>query len=262
LLAVAHGSRDDRSVPVLERLIARVQRLLPAISVRLAYIDHRSPSLTRALAAHPDEPTVVLPLLLTAASHSKGDVAGAVRQADPSGRRLRQARPLTPHAGVIAALDQRLSEAGIGPDTAIVVASIGSADPDANADVIVDARRLWEWRGGVAPVEAGFASATRPRVAEVVDRLRVLGAARVAVASYSLAPGLLLDSAVAGLDVAAVTEPLADTAPIAAAVVERYREAIAGDIRMGCDTCVYRVSWPGRESRVGAPQNVHSHPDD
>ncbi|HEY2172477.1 MAG TPA: CbiX/SirB N-terminal domain-containing protein [Mycobacteriales bacterium] len=262
LLAVAHGSRDERAAPALDRLIERVRAGAPEVDVRLSYVDHTSPSVTRALEDLSTRPTVVVPLLLTAASHTKGDVAAAVRAARRPDRHLHQARPLAPHPGLLAALDRRLDEAGVDRRTAVVLAAVGSADPDANADVVADARRLWEWRRASAPVEAGFASATTPTVAEAVDRLRRLGYDEVAVAAYALAPGRLLDKATAGLDVATVTEELADTPEAAEVVLERYREAIAGDIRMGCDTCLYRVGWPGREDRQGAPQRVHPHPDD
>lgn len=251
LLAVAHGSRDDASVPVLEGLLARVRTLLPDVDVRLSYVDHRRPSVQSAVSAS-KRPTVVVPLLLSAATHSKTDVAGAVRGAGRPD--LVQARPLAPHVGLIAALDRRLTQAGVGEGTAVVLAAVGSADPDANAEVVTEARRLWEWRGGDDPVEAGFASATRPRIDEALDRLRRLGHHRIAVASYAIAPGLLLDRAVAGLPVAAVTAPLGDTDEVAGVVRDRYAEALAGEVRMGCDTCMYRVAWPGREDRVGAAQ--------
>ena len=45
-------------------------------------------------------------------------------------------------------------------------------------------------------------------------------------------------------------------------VVERYREALEGDVRSNCDTCMYRVALPGVEHRVGQPQTPHDHPDD
>jgi cobalt/nickel transport system ATP-binding protein len=35
--------------------------------------------------------------------------------------------------------------------------------------------------------------------------------------------------------------------------LDRYREALAGDARMNCDLCAYRVPLPGREDRVAAP---------
>lgn len=59
---------------------------------------------------------------------------------------------------------------------------------------------------------------------------------------------------------AAMTSPGAD--PLAELVLERYREAVGGDIRMSCDTCMYRVALPGFEHRVGEPQHPHDHPDD
>ncbi|MGZ6869757.1 MAG: hypothetical protein ACXVHI_05530, partial [Frankiaceae bacterium] len=63
-----------------------------------------------------------------------------------------------------------------------------------------------------------------------------------------------IDVRVAGL--------LGDCDELADVVTERYHEAIAGDIRMNCDTCLYRVALPGHEHRVGAPQTPHHHPDD
>ena len=45
-------------------------------------------------------------------------------------------------------------------------------------------------------------------------------------------------------------------------VLERYREAIDGDIRMNCDVCVHRVALPGFEEKVGAPATPHYHPDE
>jgi sirohydrochlorin cobaltochelatase len=55
---------------------------------------------------------------------------------------------------------------------------------------------------------------------------------------------------------------IGDCDPLADLVVERYAEALAGDIRMNCDTCIYRVALPGFADRVGAPQTPHHHPDD
>jgi len=60
----------------------------------------------------------------------------------------------------------------------------------------------------------------------------------------------------AGPDAADGVDTLADL------VIERYREALHGDIRMNCDTCVYRIALPGHEHRVGAPQQPHHHPHD
>jgi sirohydrochlorin cobaltochelatase len=55
---------------------------------------------------------------------------------------------------------------------------------------------------------------------------------------------------------------LGDCDELADLVVERYREALDGDIRMNCDTCAYRVLLPGFADKLGAPQTPHHHPDD
>jgi sirohydrochlorin cobaltochelatase len=179
-----------------------------------------------------------------------------------AGPRLAYARVLGPHPLLLGALARRLAEAGVGPSSAVVLAAAGSADPDANAEVARMARLLWEWRGGAAPVEAAFASATRPRVDAAVERLRLLGHTEIAVASYFLAPGRLPDT-VAGLAAGLpVTAPLADSDEVARLVLERYTEALGGTFTGNCDTCVYRTPWPGHEHRVGAPQRVHPHPAD
>ena len=45
-------------------------------------------------------------------------------------------------------------------------------------------------------------------------------------------------------------------------MLERYREALNGDIRMNCDTCAYRTAMPGVADKVGRAQTPHHHPDD
>jgi sirohydrochlorin cobaltochelatase len=93
-----------------------------------------------------------------------------------------------------------------------------------------------------------------------------LGFSRIAVASYFLGPGRLptaVARAVSSYDVdAVVAAPLGVAEEIVRLVVERYDEAIAGDLRMNCDACMYRIPFRGREQLVGAPQVPHSHPDD
>jgi len=91
------------------------------------------------------------------------------------------------------------------------------------------------------------------------------------VARYFLFPGVLPDrvaeqaaqyaAAHPELDVA-VAGVLGDYDELAALVLERYREALSGDIRMNCDMCVYRIALPGFEHRVGEPQHPHDHPHD
>ncbi|MCA1713064.1 MAG: CbiX/SirB N-terminal domain-containing protein [Actinobacteria bacterium] len=91
LLGVAHGSRDEASQEVVRRLLAGAVALRPGLRTADAYVDNASPSIAnalQALAADGVDDVVVLPLLLTSATHSKTDVAAVVRAGHP-GMRLR-----------------------------------------------------------------------------------------------------------------------------------------------------------------------------
>ncbi len=270
LLGVAHGSRDEGSQQVVEALLAGAAALRPGLQTRAAYVDNASPSIAAALAELATdgvESVAVVPLLLTPASHSKTDIAASVqagRRAHPS-MRIAYGRPLGPHPALVTVLARRLVEAGARDDDPVVLVAGGALDPDANAQVAATARLLWEGRS-FASVDIAFASTTQPTVPVALERLRLLGFSRVAVARYFLGPGRLPQLVArscsdADLEVV-LTEPLGPAAEIAALVVERYDEAIAGDIRMNCDACLYRIALPGRESAVGTPQLPHDHPDD
>jgi sirohydrochlorin cobaltochelatase len=270
LLGVAHGSKDDGSQQVVSDLLLAAERLRPGLRAVPAYIDNASPSIASAIddLVHEGVTDIaVVPLLLTPASHSKTDVAGAVqaaRVAHPDAR-IRYGRPLGPHPVLVDVLAQRLSEAGATPSDPVVLVANGALDPDANAQVAATARLLFE-RAGYASVDIAFASATKPSLPEALDRLRRLGAERAAVAQYFLAPGRLptaieKKAVVQGIEVL-VSQPLGAHENIATLVVERYDEAIGGDIRMNCDACLYRIPFPGLEAKVGAAQLPHTHPDD
>jgi sirohydrochlorin cobaltochelatase len=268
LLAVAHGTAERAGIAELDALMAAVRSAAPGHRVELSYVDHEPPSVSSALASLAEEgaPVVALPLLLVAATHSKSDIAGAVRSARVAspGFRVAYGRPLGAHPLLLDVLLSRLASAGAGGGTAVLLVSAGSADPDANAEIPRVARLLWERRGVAAPVEVAYASATSPTVPEALERLRRLGHDDVVVLPYFLAPGrftaaVAADAAAGG---ARMAEVLGAHPDVARAVLERYGEAVAGDIRMNCDVCMYRVAWPGKERRVGAPQRAHVHPSD
>jgi sirohydrochlorin cobaltochelatase len=110
-------------------------------------------------------------------------------------------------------------------------------------------------------VEVCMAGVTWPRTPDVLRRARAAGAERAVVFSWSLLAGLLeariwdaVDEvgAETGMSIAKAGRFGPDPR-VADAVVQRYREAIEGDIRANCDACVYRIPFPGREDRVAAP---------
>jgi sirohydrochlorin ferrochelatase len=231
LVAVAHGSRDPRAAATVENLLDLVRRR-SGLRVVTSYLDHAPPSPGQVLGALAGEgagEVVVLPLLLTAAYHSKTDIPGAlgeVRRAHPR-LRVRYGATLGPHPLMTAALERRLAEAGVTPhpDTALVLAAAGSSDPSANATITRMAR---QWRGWWRVVPA-YASAARPTPAEAVRALREAGAPRVAVASYFLAPGYFADkvreeSLSAGA--VAVSQALGAAPELAEIICQRHAEII------------------------------------
>jgi sirohydrochlorin cobaltochelatase len=271
LLGVAHGSRDPASQEVVRTLLARAAALRPGLRAEAAYVDNASPSIRAALeslVAEGVDDVVVLPLLLTPASHSKTDIAGSVqagRVAHP-GLRLRYGRPLGPHPVLVERLVSRLAEAGARPDDPVVVVAGGALDPDANAAVATTARLLFEGRS-YPSVDIAFASTALPSVPDALAKLAKLGHTSASVASYFLGPGFLPRTverqahSVEGLEVV-VSAPLGVSDGLASLVARRYDEALGNDLRMNCDACLYRVALPGREASVGAPQLPHTHPDD
>ncbi|WP_119731151.1 sirohydrochlorin chelatase [Thermomonospora amylolytica] len=234
LVAVAHGSRDPRAAATVEDLLDAVRARRPGLPVHTSFLDHAPPSPDRVLQGLDADAAVVLPLLLTAAYHSKIDIPGVlagVRTARPR-LGLRTAGTLGPHPLLVAALERRLAEAGVAcgdPRTAVVLVAAGSSDPAANATIWSMARR-WREAGwwGVVPA---FASATGPSPADAVAALLDAGAPRVAVASYFLAPGYFADKVRAeslSAGAAVVSDVLGAAPELADLVLHRHDEALSG----------------------------------
>lgn len=244
LLAVAHGSRDPRAAATVEALLAEVRLRRPGLDVRASFLDHAHPrpaGVLDDLARTGAGAAVAVPLLLTAAYHSKIDLPGVLAEARDRHPRLtvRTAATLGPHPGLRAALTRRLAEAGVRPDrrTALVLVAAGSSDPAANA-VIARTAREWARSAGWWNVVPAFASAARPAPAEAVEALLASGAPRVAVASYFLAPGHFADKVRAETlrAGAVVVSPVLGAAPeLADIVLERFDRAVAptGTAAMG-----------------------------
>jgi sirohydrochlorin cobaltochelatase len=283
LLLAAHGTRDQAGVAAFHALAGRVGELAGRDGTRVGggFIELSAPPLRDAVAILVNGATLVngdparmvaVPLTLSAAGHAKGDIPAALareRTRHP-GLRWTYGRPLGPHPSLVGLLAARVAAVSGGGNPAVLLVGRGSTDPDANADVVKTARLLWEGRDNPL-AETAFVSLARPGVAEGLERCRLLGARQIVVARYFLFPGVLPDRVAEQADDYAAAHPgldvrcadvLGDCDEIAALVYERYQEALAGDIRMNCDMCVYRIAMPGFEGRVGAPQHPHDHPHD
>jgi sirohydrochlorin cobaltochelatase len=278
LLIVGHGTRDADGVAGFVELVELVAKRAPDRDVRGGFIELSRPVLrdaTAELVEAGGRNFDVVPLVLVGAGHSKGDIPAALtrEQGRHPGMTYRYGRPLGPHPTLLNLLDRRLNEV-LSPDeradTTVVLVGRGASDPDANAELFKVARLMDEGRG-LGGVEGSFISLAAPGVPAALERARLLGAKRVVVLPYFLFAGVLptrvhdqamewaaghpeLDVRVAG--VIGASDELADL------VIERAAEARGGDIRMNCDTCLYRIALPGHEHRVGAEQHPHDHPDD
>jgi sirohydrochlorin ferrochelatase len=236
LVAVAHGSADPRAAAALGRLMPLVAaraaaRGLAVPDLRVAYLGHAAPSVPQVMGSiDPGAPVTVLPLLLTAAYHSKTDIPRVLARA--GARRVTYGDPLGPHPLLLRALERRVAEADPAAlehpgRTAVVLAAAGSSDPEANATIACLATD-WQARVGWLAVRAAYASAAGPDPAAAVAGLLAAGARRVLVASYLLAPGFFADrirdrSLAAGAT--AVSPALGASAEVADVVIDRYQEA-------------------------------------
>jgi sirohydrochlorin ferrochelatase len=229
LVACAHGTRNPAGRRLIAELALAARRLRPGLATTAAFVDVQPPTVADVVAglAAAGRAAVVVPLLLSGGYHVHVDIARAVA-AHPAAV---AARPLGPDERLVEVLHDRLLAVGAEPGdprTAVVLAAAGSSDPRAVADVEDTARRLQ--RRWAAPVATGYGSAARPAVPEAVARARDAGAARVVVAAYLLAPGHFAGKlAAAGAD--AVSAPLLPDERIAAVLLDRYDEAVAGSSR-------------------------------
>ncbi len=243
LLAIGHGSRDPRAAATVQALLAEIRRRSPGTSTAVGYLDHAVPDVRGAmdrLAGEGAREVVAVPLLLTAAYHSRVDVPRAIARARRHlpGVTVGMGAVLGPHPLVLRALERRLREVDVWPgdgETAVVLAAAGSTDPLALATIEVLARR-WQQEMGWWAVAPAYASASGPTVATAVGALRRAGAPRVAVASYVLAPGVLPDRIAAAVPRGVpVSRPLGAAPELARLVLHRAAavrtSATASDVR-------------------------------
>jgi len=278
LLVVGHGSRSAAGVAEYWKLAEVVRSQAPDLDVGCGFIELAPPDLDTAiddLVAGGATSVVASPLILLGAGHLKNDGPAALhrgRHRHP-GVDFHYARDLGIHPLVLGVARDRIAEVQGTDDAAnlaVVVVGRGSSDPDANADLYKVARLLWE-ATGLGLVEPAFISLAPPDVAGALDRCLRLGATRIAVVPYFLFSGVLVDRihhqtaawAAAHPDVDVRHGPHLGADPrIATLLLDRYREALAGDARMNCDLCVYRTAMPGHEHRVGTPVGAgHEHTD-
>jgi sirohydrochlorin cobaltochelatase len=278
LLVVGHGSRDPRGAKEFHELVALVRERYPALVVEGGFIELSRPPISECverLVGGGARDIAAVPLMLLAAGHAKDDIPATLVREKVSHPDLgfRYGRALGIRPELLDLMNKRIS--AVIPEeereeTAILVVGRGSSDPDANSDLTKVARLFYEGRP-YPIVETAYVSMTPPNVAEGLERCRRLGARRIAVFSYFLFTGVLEERIRHGSEEFAAANPEVAVSyagyfgpheKVVNLLMERYWEAVRGDIRMNCDVCVHRVALPGFEEKVGAPATPHYHPDE
>jgi sirohydrochlorin cobaltochelatase len=278
LLVVGHGSRDPRGAREFHELLAMIRGQNPRLSIEGGFIELSRPPISECvdrLAEGGARSVAAVPLMLLAAGHVKDDIPATLVREKMShpGINFNYGRALGIRPELLELMEDKVS--AVVPEnekeeTAVLVVGRGSSDPDANSDLSKIARLFYEGRR-YPVVEGAYVSMTPPDVAAGLERCRRLGAKRVAVFSYFLFTGVLEERIREQSEVFAAENPdvevryagyFGPSERVAELLMERYAEAVGGDIRMNCDVCVHRVALPGFEEKVGAPATPHYHPDE
>lgn len=271
LLLVGHGTRSAAGRRELLSLGELVAAAVPDVAVETGFLELCDPPAGIALdrlVTRGARRIAVVPLVLAAAGHAKCDVPAVVLDARARHARvmLCYGRPLGVDHAVLSLARQRV-EAVQGRGLPLLVLARGASEPDANADACKMARLLAEQTG--APlVLTGFSGLTWPLVPDALDQCRRLGADRLVTFAWFLCTGVLVEriradcAAFAGRSGVQVLHAgyLGPDPQLVPTVLERYGEALRGEVRMNCDVCTYRRPFPGFEHHVGQPLGVgHSH---
>ncbi|MFD1827485.1 MULTISPECIES: sirohydrochlorin chelatase [Mumia] len=222
LVACSHGTRDRAGQAAIAGLVDAVAGALPGLAVAPTFVDVQHPQVAEVV-TDTGGPTVVVPLLLSSGYHVHVDIAAAVAERED----VVAAPALGPDPVLAGLLAKRLRQAGMGTSDRVVLAAAASSDPLARRDTERAAALLATALG--RPVALGHVGAGRDTVAAVVaEERRRYPYARVAVASYLLAPGWFrdrLDEVGADLVSAPLLDGAEPDARLTGLVVRRFLDA-------------------------------------
>ena len=213
LVLAVHGTRSAEGTRTTQALARAVAGHLQ-VETHLGWVDIHTPTLTDTLRKLGE--AVVVPVFLTSGYHVTSDIPAAIAAA--GGRASATAMV---GADVLPAVLDRLAE--VGAFDAVGLAGAGSLRPRALDQVRVVTNTLA--RAVDRPALAGFVTAASPTVPEAVGALRAAGHARIAVASYLLAPGRFSAQLMhAGAD--AVSRPIGVHPLLVHLIAERWNAAL------------------------------------
>lgn len=228
LVLTAHGSADPRAGANTRLVADQIRRLRPGLDVRVAFCERSAPLLCDVLPTAPDD-SVVVPFLLADAYHAQVDIPAIITSSGARG--VLQAGVLGEDGRLIGVLRERIGALGFSPsdrELGVIVAAVGSSREKANIATSTVARAVSQGTRWV-PATTAFASGPLPTVEQAARRLRALGARRLVIAPWFLAPGVLSDRVAEhgrALDIP-MAAPLGAHRLVAAAVLDRYDAAVA-----------------------------------
>lgn len=265
ILLVGHGSRMQEGNEQLLAFAERVQDKLcekyPIIET--CFLELTTPTIAQGIAAcvkRGASRVTLVPIILFGAGHSKIHIPHAIdtaRVAYP-GVEFSYGKPIGVHPKALDILSSRLEEAGMHmerngeerTEDAILLVGRGSSDPDANSDLFKVSRLLWE-RTPAKFVETCYIGVTEPNLEEGLKRCLALGAKRVFVLPYFLFTGVLIKRIEGKMVEYSALYPevemkLAEYFGFHDALIdliqERAEEAAAGEVKMNCDHCQFRLA--------------------
>ena len=215
LVTVAHGTRTPAGNDVAREITAQAGALLGLQAV-CSFVELSSPLFADVVAAS-SEPTVVVPLLLSAGYHIRHDLPLAVTQA-PGPVVLGPSLGPSPH--IAAAQVERLHSAGASPGQPVVMVAAGSRDPLATHDLRSAVSLLAESWGG--PVRLATLAGRGDRPSEVVRPTD-------AVSPYLLATGHFANRCRAEMSLATVVADVIGVHPRVVELVARQAQALLGN---------------------------------
>ena len=224
VVLLAHGSPDPRSSAAVDDVAKRLEIHLEGPAVRVAYLNHNWPTLTAAIGRERDagcvKDVIVLPLLLSNASHALRDVPAAVADAQRDNR-------IEISVGQTVGMELRLAltlDTQVPRGTPIVLAWAGGRSTQAQ-DATQQLVNAWHRATG-REIVAAPASESGEFLREAVSELHIRTGVTPALATFTLFPGVLADQVAAvakDLDLTQTT-PLFETTELVEILAERLSQ--------------------------------------
>jgi sirohydrochlorin cobaltochelatase len=202
VLLIGHGSRVAETNQEFLGFVERVRTKIQGFHFQPVFLELARPTIQEGIDGCVEAGSlevIVIPVMMSSAGHVKRDIPAELEKARYRYPQIHffYGRPFGLDPRMLAVVEERIHACGGArgeserEETAVLLASRGSSDPEVNGDFCKLARIFWEaqefrW------VEVCFLGATPPDLREGLKRCLSLGAKRVIVVPYLLFKGFLL----------------------------------------------------------------------